>query len=269
LAYIDASHLEAYSDKLWHPRPTVEEFRGEAWKDTGIVGLARALVRENYLPIRLNSITAEQLKRGRLLISIAPGRRYDFKEYQVLYDFVVNGGTYLAVVGAQESRASNRFLNEFGLDVPPTPVFLGETSKEPEPTPRKNGASTGFFKDADGADHPVDFYANWEIKAQNNLPKDKFHVLVAPVVKDRARPAVAYRQVGRGHIVVVADTYFVCNENLEYWPPVSTNNQTFLSWLLLTIGEWTGSNGSDSPASDPSPSFPDDEPMDESGPDAG
>ena len=62
LAYIDTSHLEAFSSDLWN--------------DFGIAGFTRVLMRNGFLPLRLRELTAERLERAGILVSIAPARQF-------------------------------------------------------------------------------------------------------------------------------------------------------------------------------------------------
>ncbi|MGA2798960.1 MAG: DUF4350 domain-containing protein, partial [Thermoguttaceae bacterium] len=54
LAYIDTSHLEAFSSDLWN--------------DYGIAGFTRVLMRSGFLPLRISELTAERLERAGLLV---------------------------------------------------------------------------------------------------------------------------------------------------------------------------------------------------------
>ena len=92
IAYIDASHLEAYSSDLW--------------ANHGIAGLMRTLMRQGYLPLLAPELTAEQLERAGLLISIAPAREFTDRERSMVHQFVSGGGTFICMVGAEEARAS-------------------------------------------------------------------------------------------------------------------------------------------------------------------
>ena len=90
VAYIDASHLEAYSSDLWASH--------------GIAGLLRTLMRQGYVPLLAPELSAEQLERAGLLISIAPAREFSDRERGVIHTFVSGGGTFLCMVGAEEAR---------------------------------------------------------------------------------------------------------------------------------------------------------------------
>ncbi len=92
LAYIDASHLEAFSSDLWN--------------DYGISGFTRVLMRSGFLPLRLRELTPERLERAGLLVCMAPARRFSDEEIDMVRQFVKQGGgTLLCLVGAGRSPA--------------------------------------------------------------------------------------------------------------------------------------------------------------------
>ena len=119
IAYVDASHLEAYND--------------EPWSNDGIDGLMLTLTRNGYLTLKLPELTAERLDRAALLISIAPARAFSAKERKTVQEFVERGGVFFLSVGATESAAAQALLAQFEFNVPPSPVGAGGSGVEPEP----------------------------------------------------------------------------------------------------------------------------------------
>ncbi len=112
LAYIDTSHLEAFSDELWD--------------DYGIAGFTRVLMRSGFLPLRLPELTAERLERAGLLVLMAPGRQFSAEELTTVRQFVEQGGTLICLVGAEQARASAALLKQFQFKVDPSPIKPGE-----------------------------------------------------------------------------------------------------------------------------------------------
>ena len=122
LACIDASHLEAYSGYPWLETglaglgdTEVEDdddlrFR-RLRRDCGIGGLELNLMRNGYLPIRVTELSAEQLQRAGLLISIAPARAYSAGERKAIKDFLNDGGTWICMAGADRAGPINRALS--------------------------------------------------------------------------------------------------------------------------------------------------------------
>ena len=119
VAYIDASH--------------VEPFNQMDWVFHAIDGLQLTLMRNGYMPLFAPEITRERLERCGMLITIAPARRFSSREREVVADFVRSGGILICTVGAEESSASAVLLNQFGLQVPNSPVPTTGSWEEPEP----------------------------------------------------------------------------------------------------------------------------------------
>ena len=70
LAYIDSTHIEAFSQ--------------ESWRYDGTMGLTLNLMRNGYLALDLPEFTAERLDGAGLLVSIAPSREFTAPERKVL-----------------------------------------------------------------------------------------------------------------------------------------------------------------------------------------
>jgi len=212
VAYIDASHLEAYSSDLWVSR--------------GIAGLTRTLMRHGYLPLLAEDLTTERLERAGLLISIAPAREFTAAERSNVRQFVAGGGTFICTVGAEEARASAPLLADFSFTVPRSPVPPGNEAREPEPL----GWFQQFFGKASDNRY-VQFYAGWPLDctAPNNQE------MIAWTDENSRRPIVISHSEQGGTVVVIGDTYFASNENLETADTVVPDNVRFWRWLLSHV----------------------------------
>ena len=213
VAYIDASHLEAYSSDLWVNR--------------GIAGLTRTLMRHGYLPLLADDLTTERLERAGLLISVAPAREFTAAERSSVGQFVAGGGTFLCTVGAEEARASAPLLADFSFAVPRSPVPPGSPVREPEPL----GWFQQFFGKASDNRY-VQFFAGWPLEcvAPNNQE------LVAWTDENGSnRPIVVSHAEQGGTVVVIGDTYFASNENLETAENLVPDNIRFWRWLLSRV----------------------------------
>jgi len=121
LAYIDASHAEAFSR--------------ESWRNDGVMGLAMTLIRNGYLTLMLPEVSAdrllkpeavpknlvklkeikpEELLRARVLVSIAPGRQFSRREREVLRHFVYAGGIFICTVGYEHGGPVRWLLSGTG-----------------------------------------------------------------------------------------------------------------------------------------------------------
>ncbi len=213
LAYIEASHLEAFSDDLG--------------SDFGIAEFTRVLMRNGFLPLRLPDLTAERLERAGLLVSMAPVRQFSAEERDALQRFVEEGGVLLFLVGAEQSRPLAALLEEFQLQVSPSPVRPDEKIREPNPL----GAFRQIFGEAANSQNFVTFYAAWPLRIEN----ENARTFIYWADKDREEPVVAGVQVGRGTLAVIADTYFAINQNLEAKTEESFDNVKFWRWFLPQI----------------------------------
>ena len=212
LAYIDSSHFEAYS--------------GESWRPDGIGGLALTLMRNDYLTLSLGELTSERLKRAGLLISIAPGREFSRRERVVVRDFVTGGGILIVTAGYERAGPVQSLLAEFGFSIGsprrdgPEPVAMGHF-KSPY---LRSGEQRAYVR----------YHAAWPVSC------DAQGARVVAYGHDNL-PVIILRRVGRGLVVVVGDTCFAMNKNLENegGQPFEglRENADFWRWLLAQLRE--------------------------------
>jgi len=215
LAYIGASNLEAFSDADWGL--------------DGINGLALALMRQGYLALALPDLDSQHLERAALLVTIAPARPFTRRERERIVRFVTRGGVWICAAGAEDVAGSRALLAEFGMQVPASPVPAAKVVREPEPMGRFRATygATGL-----GAQPGVRFHAGWPVVAKP--PAEIW------VTGNRGQPIVLARRAGRGTVVLIGDTGFALNKNLEYinGEPLDGQyeNALFWRWLLERVG---------------------------------
>ncbi len=187
LAYVDSSHLEAYSPESWRP--------------DGIGGLMLTLMRNDYFALSLTEFTAERIKKADLLISIAPSQGFSKKEQELVRDFVINGGTFIIMVGLDRIYLSRSLLSSLGFSIG------SPEQNSPEP------AALGHFKSpylsSGGQQVFVRFHAAWPVYC--NDPNAR---IIAYGKNDT--PIIIIRPLGAGKVVVIGDTCFAMNKNLEW-----------------------------------------------------
>ena len=230
LAYVDASHMEAYGDA--------------GWSLDGINGLLLTLMKNDYLPLLLPELSEERLERAGVLISIAPARGFSAGERELVKDFVEGGGIFICTAGAEDARAVGPLLDQFGFKIPHSPVGPHENDREPEPTaeaPREVGKSPELYgrfqpaylnaKDYGAGDYQVGvwIFAGWPVRCD----ADNAEVLVRGY---DSVPLVIARRVGSGRVVVVGDSGFALNLNMGYadGEPAQGvgDNAHFWRWML-------------------------------------
>lgn len=215
VAYIDASHHEAYT--------------GLDWGDRGITGLALTLMRNGYLPLLLPECSTARLQRAALLISIGPARPFGASEREAVRQFLEQGGSMLVTAGAEDAEGSAGLLAEYGLSVPRSPA--GRDPAEPEPEPE--GCIFGSYLNLpDAKAAQVVFDAVWPLEAHESS-------WIARVRDSNNRPIVAMRPVGKGTLAVIGDTRFALNKFLERadGEPVrgGRHNAYFWRWFLTVL----------------------------------
>jgi hypothetical protein len=269
VAYIDASHLEAYSDR--------------AGDDFGLGNFARTLMRNGYLPLMLPKLSEERLERAGLLVSIAPARPFSDGERDVVSQFIKKGRTLLCMVGAEHSAASGPLLADFEMSVAFSPVPPGDDRREPEPlgawemrvlsteaddaAPPTKGDAAKVAKQTDAKTRYMDirFYAAWPVAHGSNAKAWVYETKQRQAARNQkplpGQPAlksgdsveqqavVVSKRHGEGVVVVIGDTYFAVNQNLS--PPSPTGqppeNAVFWRWLLSRVTDITDGKPWDPP----------------------
>ncbi len=213
LAYIDASHLEAYS--------------GDPRHENGLGRLWQALAESGYLPLLLPTLDAEHLDRAGVLISIAPGREFSPAERKVVGDFVGKGGLLLSMVGAEDAGPSRELLADFGLGVPPMPLPPAENTRETVPL---GAPAQVFARDGDRHDAIVQFHAAWPVEGAADAQP-----LCTASDGQHDYPIILSRKIGSGVVVLIGDSCFAMNKNFEPQAAEHPENAAFWRWLLLRM----------------------------------
>ncbi|MBN2589727.1 MAG: hypothetical protein JXA96_07685 [Sedimentisphaerales bacterium] len=210
LAYVDSSHLEAYS--------------GESWRPDGIGGFMLTLMRNDYIALSLAEFSRKHIELADLFISIAPSRSFSRKEQEAIKDFVMNGGDFIITAGMDDAGPCSSLLSQFGFTI-------GSPSTDKiEPTP------FGYFKSPylglQDKQVFVRFNAAWPVYC--NDPQAK----VIAYGRDNV-PVIIMRNFGKGNVVVIGDTCFAMNKNLE-WEGGETfeglrENADFWRWFISLL----------------------------------
>ncbi|MEI7837945.1 MAG: DUF4350 domain-containing protein, partial [Planctomycetota bacterium] len=198
LAYIDSAHLELASS--------------EAWRDDGTMGLCLNLMRDGYEALFLppetlgpagglfqRDLFAQRLERAGVFISIAPTREFSPRERDALRQYVENGGIFILTVGYPESGPSRSILEEFGFSLDSAPG---------DPLPQSWGHFKAPYVENGKYMAHVRFHAGWPVRSTK--PGSQ------PIANGPGeKPAILMQKVGKGKVVVIGDTCFAMNKNLE------------------------------------------------------
>lgn len=263
IALIDASHIEAYSDKVWHPRPTVKEFSGDIMHDPGVGNFGRTLARNGYLPLRMVAWSPALFDRASVFVAIAPARSYTEAEAEQLRTYVESGGTLLCIVGAEESRAINPLLAKFNLRVPHSPVHLRETDREPAP---RGSLVIDYKEPTRDMQRTFCSYAAWHVESLTTIPEYE-----KELVPKELENTIFIRPIGdnNGLVAVIADSYYAANENPDPALNAADAGEAFWQWFLPYVDVTEESRRKNAPENTPARSPKESLPVQEGGPDEG
>jgi hypothetical protein len=228
LAYVDHTHLGAFSEESNRP--------------DGLFGFEYALMRDDYLVLSLYDLSYERLHRAGLFASLGPQRAFTAAERAAIRRFVEEGGIFILTAGYERSSASRELLDEFGFTVGASPP---NTPEGTAPAP------LGFMKDPyytvpGEYEASVRFHAAWPIHCNdpaarsiaNGIADRSFDPVAGRFRSDGQLrvPVIIVRDVGKGRVVVIGDTEFATNKNLENedGSPIEglRENADFWRWLI-------------------------------------
>ena len=252
LAYIDNSHMG--------------RFDNESWRLDGDMGFKMTLVRSGYQALELQEFTRERVERAGLIASVAPSRAFTQDEIKIVHDFVTNGGIFILTTAYEDRLGSEALLRSFGFEI-------GRIAATPTREPQPMGHFKSPYLPGNGTYVYVRFHEGWPVSCvAPDAPPVGFDELVVfdehlirrvagyflghaissavPMV-ERPQPArvIAYgngnhpsilkRVVGKGSFVVVADSGFILNKNLEVESGEEfegkRENAEFWHWFLTDL----------------------------------
>lgn len=220
----------------------MERIDNESWRLDGIAGLKLTLMRAGFVVLDLREFTRERLERASLLISIAPQRTFTPEEREIVRNFVNGGGIFILSVGYPDRRASQALLEDFGFAVG---TVESEPGREPQPIgrfkfPYLNTGDFLLYVRFDTA-WPVACIApdapptDWRrrtrldepgLRRMGNWYLSKAVAAALPWMQPTEPattlvsgtgevPLILRRSIGKGDVVVIGDSHFAMNLNLE------------------------------------------------------
>ncbi|MCB9871964.1 MAG: hypothetical protein H6837_19075 [Planctomycetes bacterium] len=218
LAYVDGAHFGRFDD--------------EAWRLDGTMGLKMTLMRNGFLTLELHEFTRERLQRAGLVVSIAPRRRFTAAECAMVREFVAEGGIFVLTSSYHHRAGAEPLLRAFDFAIGP----LDPAAPEPQPLSHFKAPYSRF------GDYMayVRFHEGWPVTcaAQEGLQ---------PLAYGADDSTVGYlRYFGKGALVVIGDSCFALNKNLELENGQlfegARENADFWRWLLSRLRDsqtWT------------------------------
>ena len=212
IAWIDYSHLN--------------QFNLMGYQDDSVDGLTTNLYRNNYMPLILQEKgDFSEILKGGLFVIIAPNERYSSEEVGILDKFVQNGGLLIITAGYGSKDALDPVLKSFDMSIGNVPLGSAPWIVE------THGGQGGMVS-------PENLEKYWH--------KPKFMEAYPVSAAGRSDPitwlnyrGVTYnltiaKKIGNGAVVLIGDSRFLLNENLEYLsetPSKEYSPQYQLQWL--------------------------------------
>jgi hypothetical protein len=198
LVTIDASHIERFAQ--------------EPFTDESINGLILNLQRNNYLPILLREFSHDAITAGRILVFIAPTASFTEDEITFLKQYMTDGGSIILTAGYDDRGASLPLLQLFNISIEPTP--LG-------PVPYVEGNTTNYESEPR-------FVDSWPLVFPQNQATSYYNF----TWDDITYHLVIFEKYRRGGLLIITDSQFLLDKNIEsiydYWP----GNIIFIKYLL-------------------------------------
>jgi hypothetical protein len=175
--------------------------------DEGLHGVGINLLRHGKLPVVLNEWNAEALDKARYIVLNAPRRPVTGSERRDLMRFMERGGRVILGCGYLDAAGSKELLEPLGCRIGGTPL--------------------GRFFDLTAFGQRVSFMSAWGI--------EKIPANAAVLCGSPDWPLMVSVPVGKGGLVLISDSEFLQNRNLEGHKNHDPANTTFLKNLLDSL----------------------------------
>lgn len=191
------------------------------YKDNSVDGLCKNFMRNQYIPLYLTSIS--QLNQGSILTIIAPTRDYSGREVKKIASFVENGGLLILSVGAMEKNAVKPLLHTFEMDI-------GNIPLGPVPWIIETHGRTPQISDEDLERywHEPKFMEVYPVAGAGSVT-----TYASLTYLGQTYNLIIAKQYGKGMVVLIGDSRYLLDENLEYsLDPARLGKPTFAAlWV--------------------------------------
>ena len=170
----------------------------------GLYGLSLSFLRYDLLPVTQNRWDRELIENARILVLNAPRKPFSAARQREITRFMERGGTVLLACGAHQYRNCRRLLDPLQLKIRNLPL--------------------GRFFDRPAFNQPIQYFSAWPIQVGHP------QATVLSLYGDW--PLMVDVPVGSGRLVLIADSEFLLNKNMESHEQYSVQNIQFVRNLL-------------------------------------
>ena len=173
------------------------QFNAAPFTDSSVDALSMNLMRNDYLPVVLPHFDRQRISNSKVLVLISPSKPLRRGETSFLKEYMEKGGLVVVSAGFTDQKGVYHLLSEVKLGIEPLP--LGPLPMREFEMPLK------YF------DEPK-FINAWPVKIKDG---DRVKVFYEGELLERKFPVVVYKEVGKGGILLITDSEFLLNKNLE------------------------------------------------------
>ncbi|MDD4650904.1 MAG: hypothetical protein PHQ34_01620 [Methanothrix sp.] len=202
------SQEEEIADIAWIDHTHLNRFDLDGYTSGSIDGLSLNLIRNGYMPLILSNMdNFDQIHRGKVAIIIAPSRGYTSEEAQMLKKFVENGGLLMISAGYDSEKTLKQLFVALKIDVLDIPLgsppWIVET----------HGQSAGVVSEEKLRIywHKPKFMDAYPVQAEGNYTS-----ITTMRYEGSDYKLIITKDIGKGKVVLIGDSRFLLNENLEY-----------------------------------------------------
>ena len=200
-----SSILELNAKTALIDKSHMERFNVDLWDQDGLGGISLNLMRNAYLPFMIKEFDSKIILKSRILLIVAPEKPYSYKEIGVIENWVRNGGTAIICSGWSDQNPVRGLLARFNLGIYNIP--LGSISSEKAPG--------------------ISMQSAWPVYSKEGTAETLCRFLNYPVV--------IYKTINKGGVILIGDSRYMLNNNVESIPTYNSSNIQFIKMLLDKI----------------------------------
>lgn len=214
------------SDIAWIDHAHINQFDLSGYESGSIDGLTTNLLRNGYLPLVLGERDDfADVSSGEIMVIIAPTKPYTAKEASMLSDFVKRGGMLFICAGYDNRAPLIPVLESFDIDIGEIPLgsppWIVETHGQERGTVASEDLRLYWHKPKFMEAYPVIAAGNYDTIAWLEYEGALYNLILS-------------KMYGEGEVVLIGDSHFLLNENLEYLtlgPGRETKEYYQLQWM--------------------------------------
>jgi hypothetical protein len=200
---------EPLADVAWIDYTHLNQFNLENYRDDGVAGLTLNLFRNGFLPQILQKDNGiSDIRKGSVAIIIAPNEDYTAKEALKIKEFVEAGGLLILCAGHKSAGPMDLILKSFGLGIGDLPLGSFPWIEETHATGGQAIVS------------PENLRRYWHkpkfMEAYPVLADGEYKPIAWMRYNGVAYNLIIEKRVGRGNVILIGDSRFLLNENLEH-----------------------------------------------------